>query len=307
MAKRDFYDILGVSKNASEAEIKSAYRKLARAHHPDVDKSLGASEKFKEISEAYQVLSDLGKRKTYDRFGRSAFDLSAASGPFGPGAGPFGGFRTYTYSASGGAPNFEFDLGGFTDPFELFEQIFGGGFGNDFARGFSRRQNYQMELAFEEAVHGVVKEVEIERIEGNKGERRVRERMTIKVPPGVDSGTRMRFGDVDITFRVKNHPEFLREGADIFSETVLTIPQIVLGDVVEVKTVWGKVKLKVPAGTEPGSLVRIRSKGAPRLQRSSYGDHYIRIRVEVPKRLSSQEKDLYEKLADLTNNKKGWF
>jgi len=304
MSKKDYYDILGVSKSASETEIKSAYRKLARAHHPDVDKSSGSAEKFKEISEAYQILSDPNKRKTYDQFGRAAFESGAGSGA-GPFGGNQGGFRTYTYT-SGGAPNLEFDLGSFADPFELFEQIFGGGFGNQFAQGFQRPQSYQMELSFDEAIHGVTREVEIEKREGSRGEKRIRERMNIKVPPGVDSGTRMRFSDVDITFRVKRHPEFLREGADIFSEVSLAIPQIVLGEVIEVKTVWGKVNLKIPAGTEPGSLIRIKGKGAPKLRGSGSGDHYVRVRVEVPKKLTSSEKELYEQLAG-KSKKKAWF
>lgn len=299
--KQDYYEVLGISKNASEAEVKSAYRKLARAHHPDVDKSSGAAEKFKEISEAYQVLSDPEKRQAYNQFGHTAFQ---PGGGFGAG-GPFGGFKTYTYSAGG--PRVDFDFGGFADPFDLFEQIFGAGFGEAFTQGFSRRQSFQMSLSFEEAIHGVTKEVEIERVEGNRGEKRVRERMRIKVPPGVDSGTRMRFGDVDIVFRVSRHLEFIREGADIFSETALTIPQIILGDVVEVKTVWGKVRLKIPAGTEPGSLIRIKAKGAPKLSDSGVGDHYVRVKLEMPTRLSSEEKELYEKLKSLHSKKKGWF
>lgn len=302
--KRDYYEILGVPKSASEAELKSAYRKLARQHHPDVDKSSGAAEKFKEISEAYQVLSNPEKRKAYDQFGHAPFQ---PGGGFGAGAGsPFGGFRTYSYSTGGGGPNVEFDFGGFSDPFDLFEQIFGGGFAEAFSQGFRRRQSYQMDLIFEEAIHGVTKDVRIERVEGNHGNRIVPQTLRIKVPPGVDSGTRMRFGDVDIVFRVGRHPEFHREGADIFSEITLSIPQIVLGDVVDVKTVEGVVKLKVPAATEPGSLIRIKGKGITPLQ-GNKGDHYVRIKVDIPKKLSSEEKELYEKLAKLKSSKKGWF
>jgi molecular chaperone DnaJ len=309
MAKRDYYEILGVPKSASEAEIKSAYRKLARQHHPDVDKSAGAEERFKELSEAYQILADPQKRQTYDQFGHQAFQGGGPAGagaygganPFGEGFNPFGqGGFSYSWSSGGqqGGP-------GFVDPFDLFEQIFGGGFGAEFARGFRRRQTYQMDLSFDEAVHGVTKEVEIERVEGNQN-RPVREKMTIKIPAGVDEGTRMRFGDVDIIFRVRPSREFIREGADIFSEVELSVPQVVLGDIIEVKTVHGKVKLKVPPGTQPGSLIRIKGKGVLSLRGSS-GDHYVRAKVEIPKAPTKDEKKLYEQLKNLGSGKKKWF
>lgn len=308
MAKRDYYEILGVSKSASDAEIKSAYRKLARQHHPDIDKSAGAGEKFKEVSEAYQVLADSNKRKQYDQFGHAAFDKSAG---FGGGAGPGGfnpfgggqgGFRTYTWSSGGGNPNIEFDFGGFEDPFQLFEQIFGmGGFG-----GYTRRQpTYQMRLAFDEAVHGVAKQIELE-TRDQQG-RASRKKMTIKVPPGVDSGTKIRFGNIDIVFTVDRHPEFHREGADIFSEITVSIPQLVLGDTFEVNTVSGKVKVRVPPGTQPGSLVRLKGKGVVRLGGSTHGDHFVRVNLEVPKNPSKQEKQLYEELYKLGQKKKSWF
>lgn len=301
--KRDYYEILGVSKTASEAEIKSAYRKLARAHHPDVDKSSGAAEKFKEISEAYQILSNPEKRKLYDQVGHSAF---ASGGGFGGGSpfgrqGPFGGFY---YDVSSKGPSSGGDFGGFADPFELFEQIFGmgGGFGGDpFGRSYQRTPTYQLDISFEDAVHGTTKEVRIED-EGGKARN-----MTIKIPAGVDNGTRIKFANVSFIFRVKRHPEFLREGSDIFSDIILTIPQIILGDIVEVKTVWGEVKLKVPEGTEPGALIRIKEKGVPFIRGNGKGDHYVRVKLEVPKKLGSEERELYEKIQKLSSKKKGWF
>ena len=140
--KRDYYEILGVSKTASGAELKSAYRKLARQHHPDIDKSAGADVRFKEIGEAYQVLSDPGKRQNYDRFGHS------------------GPTNQQQYQWSSGNPNVQFDFGGFEDPFQLFEQIFG--MNSPFGAGFKRRPTYQMNLSFDESIHGSTKQIEID-------------------------------------------------------------------------------------------------------------------------------------------------
>jgi molecular chaperone DnaJ len=304
MAK-NFYETLGVSKNSTEAEIKSSYRKLARQHHPDIDKSAGAAEKFKEISEAYQVLSDPQKRQRYDQFGEAAFQGgagAAAGNPFEQaGFNPFGnGGFSYSWSSNGqGGP-------GFSDPMDLFEQIFGmSGFAQEFAQGFRRRQTFQMTLSFDEAVQGVTKEIEVQRVEGNHNQVK-REKMTIKVPAGVDEGTRMRFGDVDIVFRVRGSKEFERQGYDIYSDVTISLTDAVLGTVVDVKTVHGKVKLKIPAGTQPDSLIRIKGEGVPTL-RGSTGDHYVRIKLEVPKSVSGKEKELYEEIADLKSKKKSWF
>lgn len=307
MAKKDFYETLGLSKNASDAEIKSAYRKLARKHHPDVDKTAGAEAKFKEVSEAYQVLSDSNKKKAYDQFGHAAFDRSqgggAGAGPFGGGFDPFGGgARTYSWS-TGGGQNADFDFGGFSDPFDLFEQIFGMAGGSPFG-GMRRRPTYQLSVSFNEALRGVEKEIEVEQRD-NQG-RVSRNRMKIKIPAGVDEGTRMRFGEMDIVFRVASPTNFVREGADLFSDVTLGIPQVVLGDTIDVETVHGVVKLKIPIGTQPGSLIRIKGKGMPNL-RGGMGDQYVRVRLDIPKNLSVEEKHLYEQLALLKGKKKNWF
>lgn len=307
-SKRDYYEILGITKSVSEAEIKSAYRKLARQHHPDIDKTAGADAKFKEISEAYQVLSDPQKKKTYDQFGHAAFNRGAGGGadpfagfggnPFGAGGSPFG---TYSWSSSGGNPNVDFE-----DPFSLFEQIFGGA-GSPFGSAFSRRPVYTLTLNFDESINGVEKDIEIETRDRQTG-RVSRKRMKIKVPAGVDNGTRIKFGEIDIVFNVGRHPDFIREGADVFSDISVSVPQLVLGDLFEVSTVSGRVKVKVPGGTQPGSLVRLKGKGVPRLGGTGHGDHFVRINLKVPQNPSVEEKKLYEQLKDLdSSNKKKWF
>ncbi len=299
--KRDYYEILGVNKAASAEEIKSAYRKLARRHHPDIDKTAGANERFKEIGEAYQVLSDTQKKQAYDQFGHEAFSRGVGGGG-GGGFNPFGGgggWQTYNWTSGGGSPNMQFD---FEDPFELFEQIFGGG--SPFGQAFKRRPTYSLNITFDEAISGTTKEIEVE--SRDQHGRIHRKRMKIKVPAGVDNGTKIRFGDLDIVFNVSRSREFLREGADIFSEITVNIPQLVLGDVFEVATVQGKVKVKVPPGTQPGSLVKLKGKGASRLN-DGHGDHYVRVNLNVPQNPSKQEKQLYEELKNLSSKKQGWF
>lgn len=313
MAKRDLYEILGVTKSASETEIKSAYRKLARKHHPDIDKSAGAAEKFKELSEAYQILSDPKKKQSYDQFGHAAFDRGGGGmgggNPFGEGFNPFGGgqgnpFGGFSYSWQSGGQQGGPDIN-FEDPFDLFNQIFGMAGGGGFNQGMRRRPTYSLSLTFDEAIKGVEKDIEIE-TRDNKGKTE-RKRLRIKVPSGVDNGTRMRFEDIDIVFKVGRSDKFLREGSDIFTDATLAIPQIVLGDAIDITTVSGTVKVKVPPGTQPGSLIRIKGKGVNNM-RGGFGDHYVRVRLDVPKTLTSEEKRLYEQLGNLkSSKKKGWF
>src|SRR3989344_6009633 len=200
MAK-DYYQILGVSKNASAADIKKAYRKLALEYHPDRNKSKEAETKFKEVNKAYEVLSNPKKKETYDQFGEAACEQGGPGGPFGGGfegqGGQYGPF-TYTYSTSGG----NFDFGGFSDPFEIFEQFLGGA--NPFGRAAPRKPHYSLHIPFMTAINGGTEEVEID---GQKH--------AIKVPAGADTVTHLRFADFDVTFEVEPHSQFRREGADI--------------------------------------------------------------------------------------------
>ncbi len=295
--KRDYYEVLGVSKSSSSAEIKAAYRKLALEWHPDRNKAVNANEKFKEINEAYAVLSDANKKQTYDQFGHAAFSREAGSGSAGQ-QGPFGGgFRqqgpfSYTYSTSGGGSPFGSDFEGI-DPFEIFEQFFGGGFG----RSTSSRQRhnvYEIAIDFMEAVKGVTKEVHMPA--GQAGDGSVKK--TIKIPAGVDSGARIRFDDFDIVVDVKASKEFKREGDDLIIDHAVTFSQAALGEVIEVPTIDGLLKIRVQPGTQPGTLIRLRGKGVPHVRGSGRGDQYVRIMLHIPTHLTRRQKELLQELQD---------
>src|ERR1700722_2028700 len=283
---KDYYDILGISKSATATEIKSAYRKLALQYHPDRNKTKEAEEKFKEVTKAYEVLSNEEKRKTYDQFGQAAFEQGA--GPFGGAqggaGGPFGGFGgqqgpfSYTYTSNGQG----FDFGGGVDPFEIFEQFFGGAspFGQQ-----ARRSVYSITISFQEAVHGVEKEVTI----NNKKQK-------IKIPAGVDRGSRIRFDEYDIVVDVTPDKKFGREGYDIITEQDLSYSDAALGTELSVETIDGAVNIRVPAGTQPSTLIRLSGRGVHRIRGSGRGDHYVRIKITVPKKLSHKQKELLEAL-----------
>lgn len=284
VTERDYYEILGVPKKASESEIKKAYRQQALKHHPDRDKSKDAEKRFKEINEAYEVLADSQKRALYDRYGHAAFAPgSAGAGPFGGGQawqeGPF----SYTYYGPGDFAGGGF--GGFSDPFEIFEAFFGGA--SPFRRG-PRIPTYELELEFMEAVKGVEKEVDLQ------GEKK-----TIKIPAGVRDGSRVRFGDFNVVVRIRTHPEFQRDGYDIWISREIGIPEAVLGTQLKVPTIEGDKKLKIPPGIQSGTVVRMRGRGIPHVRGSGKGDQYVRILVAIPKKPSQEEKKLYQKLQEL--------
>lgn len=288
--KRDYYDILGVSKNASKEEIKKAYRKLALEWHPDRNKSSNANDKFKEINEAYEVLSDPKKKATYDQFGHAAFGPGAGPGGFGaygfPGGGSTRTYKkgpfTYTYTTYGTGPGVEFDFGGFSDPFEIFEQFFGGGY--PFRRA-ARIPRYGITLSFMEAAKGCEKEIAID------GKER-----KIKIPAGVDDGSRIRFGDFYITIDVKPDETFQRDGSDVFVNHEIPLSMAVLGGTIEVPTIDDDVKLKIRPGTQPGTMIRLRGRGIKRLRGFGRGDQYVRLRIRIPEKLTREQKEALKKL-----------
>ena len=356
VAKRDLYEVLGVSKDASDADIKRAYRKLSKQYHPDINKEAGAEEKFKEIAEAYEILSDSQKRAAYDQYGHASYDPNSgfSGGGFG-GFDGFGGFGGQVFSGS------------YTGVFDTF---FGGGGGRRGNRANMPRQGadlqYVMDLTFEEAIFGKEEVIHYhrnaecetchgtgakpgtdpvtcskchgagvinveratpfgrmmsqttcdvcggtgqeikEKCETCHGHKHVEEthKVKVKVPAGVENGNQMPlrgqgeagenggpYGDLYVIFRVGKSDTFEREGADIFYELPINFAQAALGDEVDVPTVHGKVKLKVPAGTKSGTVLRLRGKGAPRLRGSGMGDQHVTVRVVTPKHLTDKQRE----------------
>ncbi|MEK9178611.1 MAG: DnaJ C-terminal domain-containing protein [Patescibacteria group bacterium] len=296
-AKSDYYDILGVSKGAPAEELKKAYRKQALEWHPDrhqgADKE-AAEKRFKEINEAYQVLSDSQKRSAYDQFGHEAFSPGGGfrggqgfpeGGPFGQAQGGQWGPFTYTYSSSGGGGS-PFAGADFGDPFDLFESFFGGAspFGRSKARSIPR---YSITLNFMEAIKGVEKEVELE------GKKR-----KIKIPAGVDEGSRIQFDDFILSINVSPHDVFERDGQDIYINFAIPYSQAVLGGEINVPTIDSDVKVRLRPGTQAGTMLRLRGKGVVGLRNRSKGDEYVKISIEVPDRLSGSQRDFIEKMSD---------
>jgi DnaJ-class molecular chaperone len=308
---KDFYQVLGISRNASVDEIKKAYRRLAKQYHPDVNKgNKEAEERFKEISEAYNVLSDPEQKKKYDIFGNAQ-----AGGGAGPG---FGGFHWQGAGPGAGAgyENVGANLGDLGDIFsELFEM--GGIRRKQHAYGGARRgSSYQpqvngqdmfadSEISFEEAVSGTEVKLSVRR--GDKTEK-----LNVHIPAGVDNGSKVRVGgkgqmgfgggrdgDLYIRIHVRPHPKFWREGADIYVEMPITIYDAVLGSSIDVPTLAGTAHMKIPSGTSGGQKFRLSGKGAPVLgKKGKTGDQYVIAKIVPPKSLSAEEKRIYEKLRE---------
>ena len=310
MAEKDYYDILGVKKSASDDEIKKAYRALAKKFHPDKNKgNKDAEAKFKQISEAYTVLGDKEKREQYDRLGREAFHFpgGGAGGPFGgAGANPFGGFDFSQFTRAGGPGSGARTSsrtrrtggpGGFTD---IFSDLFGGG---GFETGPERGGDVEAEvtLDFRDAVLGTTMELSMARGGATN------DTVKVKIPEGVADGQRIRLrgkgtpgsqgapaGDLNLLVHVRPHPFFERRGDDIHIELPITVGEAIRGAEVEVPTIHGPVRARIPPGTQSGQTFRISGKGVKKK-----GDHYYRAIVYVPKQAPGDAVDAVDAAYDV--------
>jgi curved DNA-binding protein len=314
---RDYYETLGVPKTASEDEIRSAFRKLARKYHPDVAKDKKeAEEKFKQINEAYEVLSDPEKRKRYDQLGANWDQPGGFQPPPGWGAQqPGGGFYRYGTSGNDGGVEFEFGGTGFSDFFEAF---FGGGRGRSAFGGFGRGQQEaergndveaDIMVPLEESLNGATRTVSLRRAGAKKVET-----YQVKIPKGVHEGQRIRLagqgeagerggksGDLFLRVRLERHPDFQVEGSDLIHEVKIFPWQAVLGTELHVPTLEGDVRLKVPPGTRSGQRFRLRNRGLPGSS-GTRGDLYVEAQIEVPKKITQRERQLWEELAKLQSD-----
>jgi curved DNA-binding protein len=308
---RDYYETLGVPKTATEEEIRSAFRKLARKYHPDVAKDKKASEeKFKEINEAYEVLGDPDKRKKYDQLGADWNRPGGFQPPPGwqwEGQQPGGGF--HQWGGDGGGVQFEFGGTGFSDFFEAF---FGGGRGRSAFGGFGGRQATEARgadveadimVTLEEALHGSTRTVSLRRAGSDKVEN-----YQVKIPRGVHEGQRIRLrgqgevgvrggksGDLFLRVRLARHPDFTVEGSDLIHAVKVEPWRAVLGSELVVPTLDGNVRLKIPPGTQGGQRFRLRERGLPGVS-GKRGDLYVVVQINLPKKLTEREKEIWREL-----------
>lgn len=353
---KDYYKILGVDKNASKEEIKSAYKRLAKRYHPDVNKSPDAAEKFKEINEAASVLGDDSKRRQYDQFG-SDFE------------------RRYHQNFSRDFSGFDFEDMDFGD---LFEMFFGRGQSGRTRRSRGRDMRYDLEITLNEAATGVKKEIKLEKTEtcpsckgrggddfetcnecNGRGVKKLTQRtpfgifqssvtcnkcsgrgeiiknvcsecdgegvlhkkkkLEVAIPAGVDTGAQLRLkgegeavkngesGDLYVVISVAPHEFFEREDDDIILELPITVGQAILGDTIEVPTLDGKVDLKIPSGTQPDTILRLRGKGVKHLNHPGSGDQLVRVKVHIPEKLSKKQEELIREFSSIEKKPKTIF
>jgi DnaJ-class molecular chaperone len=299
MAAKDYYKILGVARTASDKEVKQAYRRQARKYHPDVNPNdKKAEERFKEISEAYDVLGDKEKRAQYDRFGHLGEGWQHAHAAGRPGGG-------FTWGPAGDE---EYDLGGsMGDLGDVFEQFFGAGRGPGARPGQRRGQDieHEVDLTLREAFLGTTRQVALAGPNGS------RKRLEVKIPAGVDTGSRVRMageggpgmggapaGDLYLVTHVRADPFFERRGEDLHCTVPVTYAEAALGAKIEVPTMKGTVTVTVPSGTSSGQTLRLAGLGMPKVRGGS-GNQYVRVRIVVPKQLTPEEQELVKRLAEL--------
>jgi len=311
--KRDFYEVLGIKKEASADEVKKAFRKKAMQYHPDKNPGdKAAEEKFKEVNEAYEILSDPDKRDKYDRFGFAGVDPNAAfGGGHGQGQGFGTSYRTYGNFNGADFEFFDFSGRGFEGRgfegrgFEnIFEELFGGGgFGSAQMRNVPRKgHNLQtsIDVTFEEAAFGAKKRI---KLNGKT--------ISVTIPEGIDNGSKISLkglgqpgvnggpaGDLIVSINVQPHRRFTRKGPDLYIDVPITVAQAALGAEVVVPTLTDKVSYKVPAGTQPNTVFRLRGKGIRDSRSKKTGDLYVKVLVTIPANLTKEQRDLFEKLAD---------
>jgi DnaJ-class molecular chaperone len=299
--KRDYYEILGVKRDAGEKEIKSAYRRLARKHHPDLNRGdKAAEERFKDVAEAFAVLSDFEKRARYDRGGHEAFGTEFD---------PFAGVDSSRFDAGFGP--------GVLD--DLLSQLFGGRFGGATAgprggrrRGRGRDLRYETTISFPDAVRGATLELRVARV--GEGGARIEDTVKVRIPPGVEDGSTVRVpgrgdtggpgaepGDLLLTLRVTPHERFRRRGArDLACDVPIGIVRATLGGPVDVPTLDGRATIQVPPATESGTTLRVRGKGAPAGPRGEpAGDLYVVIQIRPPTAVDARSRTLLEELGRL--------
>lgn len=298
MDYKDYYTILGLSRSASTEEIRKAYRKLAMQYHPDHNPGDNQSEeRFKEINEAYQVLNDPQKRAHYDRVGSAYSNWQQRGGQ--------GGFDWGRWA--GGAPGgtrVEYEdlndlFGGEGGLFsEFFRTIFGGGMGTAGTQTSRRAPGYQqqVEISLEDAFNGTAMQLQ------SNGKRK-----QVKIPPGVRTGSKVRVAgsgpngmDLYLIVQVKDHENFERKGNDLYTTAKVSVFTAILGGEAEVETMTGKVKLTIPAGTQPEQVFRVSGRGMPQLKNpTSRGDLFVRLKVEIPRILSSKQRELFEEASKI--------
>jgi len=321
MAKKDYYDVLGVSRGADDDQIKKAYRRLARKYHPDVSKDTNAAEKFKEVQEAYQVLSDKNKRAAYDQFGHAGAGMGSGI-PGGPWAHSPGGSRTYYSTGAGRSAGFDvndfsdFDLGGGG----RLQDVLDGLFGRSTARQTRRRKpaakgadvEDRVTIAFEQAIWGTTLRLQIDKHDDTGAVQK--ETIDVKVPPGVKDGARIRVkgkgqpssrgpaGNLYIVVQVKPHAYFRRDGNDIYLDVPVTLSEAILGSKVTMPTIDGPTTVTIPPGTCSEQKLRLRNKGIPDAKTKQRGDQYAVIKVILPKQVDESLEDAINKLGQATGD-----